>query len=190
MIIFGDISFDDGRDMGSRVKFYRKSMNISQAELAEAVGVSRKAISALECHNVKPNFEVMLKIASYLDIPTAYLFRDGGFKTVTVALYDGSTHLFPDGSLTGAGLGELDSDLRINENDILCIISANRVYAAAREAVDGAPLFICADTDGVCRLCSFEDGEYKTVTEEIKLTDPTVIASVVGDVTESINMIT
>ncbi|MBP3359384.1 MAG: helix-turn-helix transcriptional regulator [Clostridia bacterium] len=175
--------------MGGRVKFYRKSMNISQTELADAVGVSRKAISALECHNVKPNFEVMLRIASYLDIPTAYLFRDGGFKTVIVSLFDGSSRLSPEGSLTGAGLAELVSDFRLNGDDMLCIISGNRVYAAARKIADGASFFICADKDGVCRLCRLEMGEYKTVTGEMNVTAPEVIASVVGDVTESISMI-
>lgn len=49
------------------LKPYRISANLTQAELAELIGVSSSTISKYECNQIKPNFNVWIKLANALD---------------------------------------------------------------------------------------------------------------------------
>lgn len=55
------------------LKKYRKSKDLTQAQLAEIVGVSASAISQYENGHKFPSFEIALKIAEALDCESADL---------------------------------------------------------------------------------------------------------------------
>jgi len=56
------------------VSHYRNKLQITQEDLAQAVGVSRQTIIALEKGNYTPSILLALKIASYFNIPVEKLF--------------------------------------------------------------------------------------------------------------------
>jgi len=51
----------------------RKRSGISQAELAEILGVSNKAVSKWETGKAKPKTDIIRKMASYFKIPVEEL---------------------------------------------------------------------------------------------------------------------
>lgn len=61
--------------MNLNLKFARIRKNLTQAELAEKVGITNKYLSMLETGNAtNPSKPVMQKIAEALDIPVQDLF--------------------------------------------------------------------------------------------------------------------
>lgn len=56
------------------VSTYRIASHTTQEELAEAVGVSRQTISALEKGNYTPSILLALKIAAFFKVPVESLF--------------------------------------------------------------------------------------------------------------------
>lgn len=56
-----------------RLKFLRSRKGITQQELADAVGVSRTAITGYERLNKQPSFDLLIKIAEYFNVTTDYL---------------------------------------------------------------------------------------------------------------------
>lgn len=59
----------------NRIRVYRAEHRISQAELAEAIGVSRKTISTIEVGKFVPSTTIALKIARYFQVPVESLFQ-------------------------------------------------------------------------------------------------------------------
>ncbi len=59
----------------------RKSRGLSQAELAEAIEVSRQTINAVEADKYDPSLPMAYKLAAFFDVPVEALFfnpfRDG-----------------------------------------------------------------------------------------------------------------
>ena len=53
----------------------RAIQSITQADLAEAVGVSRQTINALEASKYVPSIVLALKIARYFDKPVEAIFE-------------------------------------------------------------------------------------------------------------------
>ena len=65
-----------GRDgVVNRVKEYRLGRNLTQDELAQAVGVSRQSINAIERGRYVPSLPLALKFARLFDCPTDELFQ-------------------------------------------------------------------------------------------------------------------
>ena len=65
-----------GRDsVMNRVKEYRLERNLTQDELAQAVGVSRQSINAIERGRYVPSLPLALKFARLFDCPTDELFQ-------------------------------------------------------------------------------------------------------------------
>jgi uncharacterized protein len=60
--------------MPNRLRTFREAKNISQAELARAVGVTRQALSAIETHKQEPSLPIALKIARVLDTGVEQMF--------------------------------------------------------------------------------------------------------------------
>ncbi|ADU22376.1 helix-turn-helix transcriptional regulator [Ruminococcus albus] len=60
--------------MKNRIKELRKSQKLTQDELANAVGVSRQTINAIENDKYNPTLELAIKLARYLRIPVEDLF--------------------------------------------------------------------------------------------------------------------
>ncbi|WP_417657266.1 helix-turn-helix transcriptional regulator [Pseudidiomarina aestuarii] len=53
---------------------YRAQHGMSQQDLADAIGVSRKTISTVETRRFTPSVVIALKLASYFNVPVEELF--------------------------------------------------------------------------------------------------------------------
>lgn len=58
----------------NRVAIERKLRGLSQQQLADAIGVSRKTISTIETRRFTPSVVVALKIAGYFAVPVESIF--------------------------------------------------------------------------------------------------------------------
>ena len=62
-------------ELGNRVRRYRFMKNeMTQRELADAVGVSRQTIHAIEAGKFNPSVRLALKLAAELEVGIAELF--------------------------------------------------------------------------------------------------------------------
>ena len=61
--------------MKNTIHVERAIKRITQADLAEAVGVSRQTINALEASKYVPSVVLALKIARYFDKPVEAIFE-------------------------------------------------------------------------------------------------------------------
>ncbi len=62
------------KTVGNRVKEIRKKLGLTQAQLAEIVGVSRVSIVAIETGRYIPTIETALRISQALNTPIDQLF--------------------------------------------------------------------------------------------------------------------
>jgi putative transcriptional regulator len=70
-----------GRRLANRLRVARAERNLSQWELAEAVGVSRNTISSIETGRYIPSALLAFRIAEVLAQPVAGLFWiEGGAR--------------------------------------------------------------------------------------------------------------
>lgn len=53
---------------------FRAQRGLSQQELADAIGVSRKTISTIETRRFTPSVVIALKLASYFNVPVEEIF--------------------------------------------------------------------------------------------------------------------
>jgi putative transcriptional regulator len=60
--------------MKNRLKELRKTHKLTQDELANAVGVSRQTINAIENNKYNPTLELAIRLAKYLKMPVEELF--------------------------------------------------------------------------------------------------------------------
>ena len=65
---------NQGKLFGTRLKALRKSRKLSQAQLAEKIGVGTKFLGDLETARRSPSFETSVSIAKELDVPVYDLF--------------------------------------------------------------------------------------------------------------------
>ena len=61
-------------ELRNRIRVFRAERRISQAELAEAIGMSRKTISTIEVGRFVPSTVIALKIAAYFGVPVEDIF--------------------------------------------------------------------------------------------------------------------
>ncbi len=61
--------------MKTRLKVARAEQNRSQAEVAEAIGVSRQTINSIETGRYVPSTVLALKLARLFEIPVEALFQ-------------------------------------------------------------------------------------------------------------------
>lgn len=61
-------------ELNNRIRVFRAEHHMSQAELAERIGVSRKTISTIEVGRFVPSTVIALKIARYFDVPVEDIF--------------------------------------------------------------------------------------------------------------------
>ena len=66
-----------GRDMNvaDRIQNLRKTKGISQEQLAEAIGVSRQAVSKWESEQSTPDLEKIVLMSDFFDVTTDYLLK-------------------------------------------------------------------------------------------------------------------
>ncbi|MFB6227086.1 MAG: helix-turn-helix transcriptional regulator [Halobacteriales archaeon] len=60
--------------MKNDVSIHREQADMSQADLADAVGVSRQTINAIERERYDPSLELAFKLASHFDCQIEELF--------------------------------------------------------------------------------------------------------------------
>ena len=68
-------------EMGERIRECRKQRNLSQAQMAEAIGISNNAFSNIETGNSNATLENVKKIAEYFQVSLDYL-TDGEERTL------------------------------------------------------------------------------------------------------------
>ena len=61
-------------ELGNRIRVFRAEHRLSQADLADAIGVSRKTISTIEVGRFVPSTVIALKIARYFEVPLEDVF--------------------------------------------------------------------------------------------------------------------
>jgi len=61
--------------MRSEIATYREREGLSQGELAEAVGVSRQTINAIERDRYDPSLKLAFKLAAHFDLQIEELFQ-------------------------------------------------------------------------------------------------------------------
>lgn len=59
----------------NRIRVYRAEHRMSQADLARAIGVSRKTISTIEVGRFVPSTVIALLIARHFEVPVEDIFR-------------------------------------------------------------------------------------------------------------------
>lgn len=60
--------------LNNRIRVFRAEHRMSQGDLAEAIGVSRKTISTIEVGRFVPSTIIALKIAKYFSVPVEEIF--------------------------------------------------------------------------------------------------------------------
>jgi putative transcriptional regulator len=61
-------------ELDNRIRVFRAERRMSQADLAEAIGVSRKTISTIEVGRFVPSTVVALRIAKFFQVPVEQVF--------------------------------------------------------------------------------------------------------------------
>lgn len=64
----------ENKELLNKIKVYRAMKNISQEELALAIGVTRKTINTVETGKFIPSTVLALKIARYFGVPVEEIF--------------------------------------------------------------------------------------------------------------------
>ncbi len=82
----GDIEFL--KNMGYRIMTRRKSLNMTQEELAEKIGVSTQMISNLELGKKAVRPENLAKVCEVLDLSADFILSGTNKKTATDTIAD------------------------------------------------------------------------------------------------------
>jgi putative transcriptional regulator len=61
-------------ELSNSIALLRAGRQISQTELAEAIGVSRKTISTVETGRFTPSVVIALKLAQFFAVPVEQIF--------------------------------------------------------------------------------------------------------------------
>lgn len=77
-----------------RLKELRKEKGNTQAEIAQIIGITRAAYTNIENGKREPDIDTVLKLASYFDVSTDYIYGLSNDKKPTLLSESGLT---PDG---------------------------------------------------------------------------------------------
>lgn len=61
-------------ELKNRIKVFRAEHGLTQSDLADRIGVSRKTISTIEVGRFVPSTVIALLIARYFDVPVEDIF--------------------------------------------------------------------------------------------------------------------
>ena len=64
----------------NRIAELRAAKGLSQQQLADAIGVSRKTISTVETGRFTPSVVIALQMARYFEVPVEQIFSFDGFR--------------------------------------------------------------------------------------------------------------
>ncbi|MBD5483838.1 MAG: helix-turn-helix transcriptional regulator [Lachnospiraceae bacterium] len=59
--------------LNENIKQLRMARNLSQADLAKALGVTKQSISNWENNNIQPSIDMVIHLAEYFSVSTDYL---------------------------------------------------------------------------------------------------------------------
>ena len=59
--------------LNQRIRELRKARHWSQVELADKLGISKKSLSNWENNNIQPSIEMLMRLASSLNVSTDHL---------------------------------------------------------------------------------------------------------------------
>lgn len=62
-------------NVADRIQNLRKTKGISQEQLADAIGVSRQAVSKWESEQTTPDIDKIILMSEYFDVTTDYLLK-------------------------------------------------------------------------------------------------------------------
>ncbi len=62
-------------ELDNRIRVYRAEHRLSQGDLAEKIGVSRKTISTIEVGRFVPSTVIALKLARLFEVPVEDIFK-------------------------------------------------------------------------------------------------------------------
>lgn len=62
-------------NVNNNIAFYRAKNKLSQQDLADAIGVSRKTVSTVETKRFVPSVIIALKMAQYFEVSVEQLFE-------------------------------------------------------------------------------------------------------------------
>lgn len=62
-------------NVADRIQNLRKAKGVSQEQLADAIGVSRQAVSKWESEQTTPDLEKVILMSEYFDVTTDYLLK-------------------------------------------------------------------------------------------------------------------
>ena len=62
-------------NIADRIQSLRKIKGLSQEQLADAIGVSRQAVSKWESEQSTPDLEKIVLLSEYFDVTTDYLLK-------------------------------------------------------------------------------------------------------------------
>jgi putative transcriptional regulator len=62
-------------ELDNRIRVYRAEHRMSQEDLAQAIGVSRKTINTIESGRFIPSTIIALRIARFFKVPVEDVFR-------------------------------------------------------------------------------------------------------------------
>jgi len=62
------------KDLSNRIRVFRAEHRMSQNDLAEAIGVTRKTINTIEVGRFVPSTIIALKIARFFKVPVEDVF--------------------------------------------------------------------------------------------------------------------
>ena len=60
--------------LNNRIRVFRAEHRMSQAQLAEAIGVSRKTISTIESGRFIPSTVIAMRMARHFEVPVEEIF--------------------------------------------------------------------------------------------------------------------
>lgn len=93
-------------DFHKILKLLRNEKNMSQQELADALGISKSSINMYERGERQPNFEVLESIADYFNVDIDYLLGRTTKTTKLIRPFTIAAHLDTD-ELTEAELNDV-----------------------------------------------------------------------------------
>ena len=71
--------------LNENIKSLRLSFNLSQVELAAALGVSKQCVSNWENDYIQPSVDMLIKLAKYFNVSTDYLLGLASESVIDVA---------------------------------------------------------------------------------------------------------
>ena len=70
--------------LNEKIKQLRQASNMTQVELANALGVSKQCVSNWENDYIQPSIEMLIKIAEFFKVTTDYLLGLSGGVSIDV----------------------------------------------------------------------------------------------------------